>query len=88
MKRSDLPYHELIGLRTRVVFSPDPTQIGISGKVIDETANLLIIKTKNGRVKRIPKKGRVFEFFIRESKVVKLSGKDILGRPEERVKKL
>jgi len=87
MKRSDLPYHELIGLKTKVVFSPDFTQIGISGKVIDETANLLIIKTEDG-IKRIPKKGRVFEFVIGERQVVKLRGKDILGRPEERVKKL
>ncbi len=87
MKKSDLPYHELIGLKTKVIFSPDPTQIGISGKIIDETANLLIIRTEKG-VKKIPKDGRVFEFIIREKQVVELNGKNILGRPEERVKKL
>ena len=87
MKKSDLPYHELIGLETEVVFSPDPTQIGISGRIIDETANLLIIKTGKG-IKKIPKRHRVFKFILGRNRVVELSGKDILGRPEERVKKL
>ncbi|HIE23396.1 MAG TPA: ribonuclease P protein subunit [Candidatus Korarchaeota archaeon] len=87
MKRSDLPYHELIGLKTKVVFSPDPTQIGIYGEIIDETANLLIIKTKKG-IKKIPKEHRIFKFVIDDRKVIEVMGKDILGRPEERVKKL
>ena len=86
MKRSDLPYHELIGLKTKVVFSPDPTQIGISGEIIDETANILVIRTEKG-IRRIPKKYRVFEFTLGR-KVIELNGEDILGRPEERVKKL
>ncbi len=87
MKRSDLPYHELIGLKTEVIFSPDPTQIGIYGKIIDERANLLIIRTKKG-IKKIPKEYRIFKFVIDDGRVIEVRGKDILGRPEERVKKL
>ncbi len=86
MKKSDLPYHELIGLEMRVIFSPDPSQIGISGKVVDETANLLIIKTEKG-FKKIPKKYRKFEFFVGK-RTIRLNGDRILGRPEERVKRL
>ncbi len=44
ISEKNLAGHELIGLKVEVVFSSDPTQRGISGKVIDETENLLVVK--------------------------------------------
>ena len=77
--------HELIGLETRV-YSKDKNKQKIKGKVIDETKNLMIIE-KNGEIKKIPKKEVIFEFEIGK-KTVKVNGKKILFKPEQRLKVL
>ena len=46
--------HELIGLDVLVSGAANPTQRGISGRIIDETKNLLVIETSVG-IKRVPK---------------------------------
>lgn len=55
------------------------------GKIIDETKNMLIIETKKG-IKKIPKKGKIFEFKYKGKKI-KIEGNFLIGRPEERIKK-
>ncbi len=55
---------------------------GVSGKIVDETKNTLVIET-DGREKRIPKKGTVFE--IGGKRVV---GDKIAFRAEDRPRKL
>ena len=77
--------HELIGLPVEVVESSNKFQIGIKGKVVDETKNLLIIETKNG-LKKIQKKGSKFIFKIPSGKKVKVDGERIIARPEDRIK--
>ena len=78
--------HELIGLETRV-YSKDKNKQKIKGEVIDETKNLAIIENKNGVIKKIPKKEVVFEFKIGKE-TVKVDGKNILFKPEQRLKVL
>ncbi len=80
-------YHELVGLAVQVVATPQPHEFGLRGKVVWETANLLIIETQRG-LKRIPKGGRIFRVSLPGGTEVDLSGDKILGRPEERVKRL
>ena len=87
IKPSDLLYHELIGLEVSIVNSPDPDQIGLSGVVIDETHGLLIIDTQRG-VKRIPKSNRIFRFTLPSRIKVEVLGDKLVGRPEERVKRV
>ncbi len=79
-------FHELIGLYVEIVNSSNPYHIGISGKVVDETANMLVIDTSEGR-KKIPKKYTVFVFVLPSGEKVKVEGKVLLGGPEERLKK-
>lgn len=74
-----------IGLKARVVQSPDPTIRSVSGKVVLETKNTFVFATEKGR-KVIPKKDNEFEFS--DGKVVRVSGTAIIGRPEERIAKL
>lgn len=40
---------ELIGAEIKVIGSENRFNIGICGKVIDETKNMLIIRTKTGK---------------------------------------
>jgi len=77
--------HEFIGLETRV-YSKDKNKQKINGKVVDETKNLMLIE-KNGEIKKIPKKEAMFEFKIGK-KTVKVDGKKILFKPEQRLKVL
>jgi len=87
MKRTpkNLIYHELIGLEVQVLHHLSENYIGLSGIVIDETKNSLLILTSKG-VKRILKKGGKFLFKLSDKVYVLIDGKDILARPEERVK--
>ncbi|MFH0928766.1 MAG: ribonuclease P protein component 1 [Candidatus Aenigmatarchaeota archaeon] len=77
--------HELIGLAVEVAESANKTHVGIKGLVVDETKNMLAIETKEG-LKRIQKKGSQFIFKIPDGKKVKVDGKRIMARPEDRIK--
>jgi len=69
---------ELIGLRVKVEGGP-------SGRVIDETMNMLVIETERG-VRRFPKRGNFF-IFSYEGKKVRVDGRMLVARPEDRIKK-
>ena len=75
--------HELIGLRTKVADSGNPSLIGLEGKVVGETKNLLILEI-NGNEKKVPKKDCTFSF---PQYKVRINGKVLLARPEDRTKK-
>ncbi len=77
---------ELIGLNAEVVGSSNPSCAGISGKVVDETRNVLVIMHQNKR-KTVIKNTAVFHFTMPDGTVVEINGKVIVGRPEDRVKK-
>ena len=51
--------HELIGLDVLVSGAANPSHKGLSGHIIDETKNLLVIDTPRG-VRRIPKMYSIF----------------------------
>ncbi len=82
----NLKMHELIGLYAKVVDSTNPNQIGIEGRIVDETYHMLIFETQRGE-KMIMKKGARFKFKLND-KEVELSGDAINYRPHERIKKL
>ncbi len=71
---------ELIGLSVRVIDSRNKANIGLEGRIMDETKNLLIIKSRKG-IKKIVKRDVVIEV-----EGTKLRGEKLIGRPEERLK--
>ena len=84
---SNLVRHELIGLRVKIVSGANKTCIGIDGRVVDETRNMLFIEKKNGKVVKVVKKDYIFLFTLPSGKHVKVNGELIVGRPEDRIKK-
>lgn len=80
----NLRKHELIGLQVHVVRASDPSQRDLSGRVVDETRNMLVVEVGGGE-KRIPKQGSRFRFDIQGG--VEVDGDEIRFRPEDRVKK-
>ena len=81
----NLVKHELIGLQVKINKSTNKSQEMFRGMVVDETKSILKIETKNG-VKGIAKKTSEFIFTIPNGKKVKVDGKKIFARPEDRIK--
>lgn len=82
----NLVRHELIGLKVRIEQSKNKSQVGLKGKVVDETYKVLRIETKTGE-KAIPKDITVFIFTLPNGTKVQVDGKVLIGRPEDRIKK-
>jgi len=78
--------HELIGLPVKVVRSLNKDLVHLSGTVLDETKNMLII-SQGGRRKSIPKSVATFEFTLPNGTKVEVDGEKSVGRPEDRIRK-
>jgi ribonuclease P protein subunit POP4 len=76
--------HELIGLPCEVIVSQNTSQIGIRGKIVDETMKMIIIK--DTEKKSIQKNGSVFRIDLGKQKV-DINGNYMITRPEDRIKK-
>jgi len=90
--------HELIGLKAKVAASTDPSLEGVSGTVVDESYNMLVMecgplakkKAKEAakkRTKSVSKRDSVFIFALPNRVKVKIEGRLLVGRPEDRIKK-
>lgn len=77
---------EFIGLKAKVVQSRNPSYVGVSGRVIDETRNVLVL-LHNNRKRVLVKETSVFHFRLPDGTVVEIDGKAMIGRPEDRVKR-
>jgi RNase P/RNase MRP subunit p29 len=73
---------ELIGEHVVVSYHTDPSLCGISGTVIDESREMLVIRS-DGSKKIISKRPAKFVF-----KDGELVGKKIAYRPQDRIKKV
>jgi ribonuclease P protein subunit POP4 len=83
---SNLPRHELIGLQAEVVASTNRANLGLKGKVVDESLRTLVIETARAE-KRIFKNQVKMQFILPGGKKVELSGSLLEVRPWDRVKK-
>ncbi|MEM0155513.1 MAG: ribonuclease P protein subunit [Thermoplasmataceae archaeon] len=75
---------EFIGVRASVKLSSNPTLVNRSGIIVDETKKTLTINNGN-RDLVIPKEICLFEMQYGEKKIT-IAGKNILFRPEDRIK--
>jgi len=76
--------HELIGLDILVSGAANPTQSNLSGRVIDETRNMLAIETLQG-IKRIPKLHSRFQLRLASGELVEIDGSVMVLAPEKRI---
>ncbi|MBS3163436.1 ribonuclease P protein subunit [Candidatus Woesearchaeota archaeon] len=75
---------EFIGLTIIITQSKNKTLVGLKGKIVDETRDMITIKTSKGDKKLIKKEIR---FQIIDGKTMEIDGFKIIGRPEDRIKK-
>ncbi len=85
MRPEEIVRHELIGLRVRVEECSNPSSVGISGKVVDESRNTLTMRSESGS-KVLVKEECTF-IFSTESGELRVDGSLLVGRPEDRIKK-
>ena len=78
--------HELIGLPVVVLESLAESYVGLKGKVVDETYNMLVLETSGGE-KKVLKSVSKFLFTLPNGRKVVVDGSILIGRPEERLKK-
>lgn len=75
--------HELIGLYASVESSCNFCEEGVSGLIIDETRNTVLLNTPNG-VKTFEKHGRVFRVKISDDCVVRIDGDALINRSKRK----
>jgi ribonuclease P protein subunit POP4 len=80
----NLGCHEWIGLEAEVFGGSDRGRIGLKGKIIDETKNLVVIDTEKGE-KRLPKAEVKLMVLVGKERVLLDCGK-FAQRPEDRIK--
>lgn len=85
---NNIYYHELVGLEAIVEQYPDPSLVGVEGIVIDESMKTLVIETLDGRRVRVFKEYLGIKFKLPSGAFVYVDGYKILGRPEDRLKRI
>lgn len=83
----DIIREEFIGTEGTVASSQHADYVGISGQVIDETRNTFIINHQ-GKMKNVVKATSVFHFQLPDGTTVEIDGKLLVGKPEDRLKKV
>lgn len=84
MARKDIFPHELIGEEIEVVDSKNKSNIGIRGKIIDETKETIKVHQDNGKAIVLMKNIIMFKL-LSAGKII--SGEQIARRPEDRLKR-
>lgn len=60
--------------------------VGLSGRVVEETRNMLFIEDKEGREKKVEKASCVFIFGLDEGIKARVNGTMLVSRPEDKIK--
>jgi ribonuclease P protein subunit POP4 len=77
--------NEFIGLDLRILKSHNKQLIGMSGRIIDETRNTLMLR-QGSKIIRIPKDIVRLNMSIPFGKMIEVDGRSIVARPEDRIK--
>ena len=84
---ANLAQHELLGLPAMVVADADPSLVGISGIVRDESREMFEIEAVDHRRLRLSKRGCTLAFTLPDGTSVTLEGAALAFRPEDRPKR-
>lgn len=86
--KQNLLYSTFIGLPVEITGSSQRSMVGLSGTIVDETKNLILIEKADGKEVKIPKASSTFRFTTEDGQKADLKGADIAFRPHERPKKV
>jgi len=78
--------HEFVGMTVEIAWSKNPDAVGLAGRVVDETRNMLTLKVGD-QAKTFPKEECIFIFTLPSGERVRVEGKLLVSRSEDRIKK-
>ncbi len=78
--------HELTGLHAHVVDARDPSLVCKEGIITGETRSMVHLETRSGIVK-VPKSVSVLDMRLSDETLVRVDGRLLVGRPEDRLKR-
>ncbi len=81
-------FHELIGLRARVIRAFNKYQEGLEGKIFWETERGILIKRDDGGLARILKHEVLLELELPSGRKIIVGGDYLFGDPIERAKRI
>jgi ribonuclease P protein subunit POP4 len=84
---ADVVREEFIGTNAAVASSTHAGYLSIIGPVLGETRNTFLIQ-QDGVAKTVVKDQAVFQFQFSDGTVVEIDGKLLMGKAEDRVKKM
>lgn len=77
--------HEWMGREVVVDSSPNKSEVGLKGEVVDETLNTFTLKTEKS-LKTVAKRNRIFQVEFM-GKNMRVNGNYLCFRPEDRIKR-
>ena len=83
MNQTNIPLNEIIGLETTIFDSKNKQLIGLYGKIIFETKNMIEMETGNEK-RKIPKTICSF-MFENDGKKIRVEGNKLIKRSHERL---
>lgn len=84
--RENFLQHELIGLKAEVLKAKNTSLEGKEGIIMKERKNVLTLE-ENGDLRVLPKSGVTLSITLPGGEKVKVDGKNLVARPQDRIKK-
>jgi RNase P/RNase MRP subunit p29 len=81
-----LALRPLIGLTAAVKHSTNPILRGVSGVIVNDTENMLVL-ADGLRHRHIPKASSLFTLSLPDGETAEIHGKALLGHPAERLRR-
>lgn len=76
--------HELTGLDVSVAAAANPSHVGMTGRIIGETRNMILIRTSHGD-KRVQKHQSSFRITLPDGTSLAVDGSALVAAPERRI---
>jgi ribonuclease P protein subunit POP4 len=86
-ERMDAAKGEFLGRTVTIASSSDPTLVGATGEILDETMKTFSLRQADGRRITVAKSAVTIGLHM-DDRVVKIDGNTLLFRPEDRIKKV
>jgi len=83
VNKRELDCTPLVGKKIVVSDVSGGTYLGLTGEVLEDRENVLVIKDQ-GKEKKLPKKVCTFAIYDQDRLLGEVRGQDIIGSPEDR----
>ncbi len=84
--RNKILNRSLVDLTTTIDVHSDPKLVGLTGRISEESKNMLILETTENKLLSVTKSLGVFKFNLEDIEI-KIKGEQLIGNQKSRAKK-